>query len=246
MIIDFDSYNDMINFPVTENETIGYIKNTAKIYTYDSIRGKWITSNEDKCLIKEVSVSDSSSVIQKLSANSYSIYSGITSTCTKLGFVLEDLPDTKYLYEYKCKFTTPATLGITVFSIGGPGSSTVIVGDILSSRLIKFTAAQLNYIYATLADQIILTATSSIYYTTSTSTLTVGTDNLVLTGSLADDAYFLLGSDFGTVIALGSFSYDYPALLEDITWLVSEPALLANTIYEIAISNGTAIMVGSV
>lgn len=246
MIINFNTYDEMNNWPNPTNEDIGIVKVLAKSYTYDSTQGKWISTNEDKCLIKEVSVSDTSSVIQKLSANSYSIYSGITSTCTKLGFVLEDLPDTKYLYEYKCKFTTPATLGITVFSIGGPGSSTVIVGDILSSRLIKFTAAQLNHIYATLADQIILTATSSIYYTTSTSTLTVGTDTLVLTESSTEDAYFLLGSDFGTVIALGSFNYDYPALLEDITWLVSEPALLANTIYEIAISNGTAIMVGSV
>jgi len=246
MIMDFDSYEDMINFPVTEDETIGYIKNTAKIYTYDSTRGTWITSNDDKCLIKEITVGDTTSVIQKLSANSYSIYSGITATCTKLGFVLEELPDTKYLYEYKCKFTTPATLNITVFSIGGPNSSVVIVGDILSSRIIKFSANQLNHIYATLADQIIITATSSIYYTSSTHTLTVGTDTLELTGSLTEDAYFLLGSDFGTIIALGSYSYDYPYLLEDITWLVSEPALLANTIYEVAISNGTAIMVGSV
>lgn len=170
----------------------------------------------------------------------------IDSSVVTLLFILETLPDVYYEYEYRTRFITPETLGITTFKVAGPGNEIVAVGNTLNSKVIKFSAAQLNHIYATLADQTIVTATASISYVTATSTLSVGAETFVLDGSATEDVYFVCSSAFGVVTAIGASESDVPTLYQDVTWIGLDPDLVGGKTYEISVVSGCAVIGGSV
>lgn len=246
MAIYFNSYSDMVNFPIPINGTIGVIKSLAKSYTFDATEGKWISSNDDKVLIKTLTAPDGITKFSPaINSGEYSKLENIHSSIAALIISLAELPDANFAYTYTARFATPATMGITTFKAVGPGFIRVAVAHDLTSRVIKFSAAQLNHIYATLADQTIVTATESISYVTATSTLSVGTETLVLDGSATEDVYFVCSSTFGVVTAVGT-EFDLPTLYDNVTWIGTAPSLEAGKTYEISVLNGLAVISGSV
>jgi len=167
----------------------------------------------------------------------------IDSSVTTLICVLNPLPDEIYEHEYRFKFSTAGTLGINTFKVVGPAVAAVAMTNDLSSKVIKFTATQLNSIYALVADQILVDATLDVTYTAATHTLSVGSETLVLDGLSDSDIYFVCDANFGIVTALGSI---VPFVFENVTWMQSEPSMLPSKTYEFSVVDNCAIFVGSV
>lgn len=61
-----------------------------------------------------------------IAVNEYTTLGNISSDMTSLVVSMDTLPDNDYYYEYKFKFTTPETLGITTFSVLDPSGSPVM------------------------------------------------------------------------------------------------------------------------
>ena len=61
-----------------------------------------------------------------IAINEYTTLGNISSAMTSLVVSMDTLPDNDYYYEYKFKFTTPETLGITTFSVLAPSGSPVV------------------------------------------------------------------------------------------------------------------------
>jgi len=61
-----------------------------------------------------------------IAINEYTTLGNISSAMTSLVVSMDTLPDNDYYYEYKFKFTTPETLGITTFSVLDPSGSPVV------------------------------------------------------------------------------------------------------------------------
>jgi hypothetical protein len=105
-------------WPNPENDDIGIINSIAKSYTYDSVFGKWLTPNDDKVLfVTQNCADDVTSFSPSIEPNCYTTLGNIHSLITSLVINCVTPTDTKYAYSYKCKFTTPVTLGITAFSV---------------------------------------------------------------------------------------------------------------------------------
>lgn len=118
MIINFNTYNDMLAWPNPTNGDIGVINSRAKSYTYDSTQDKWLSENDDKVRYVTTRCADSvTEFAPSLQPNCYTTLDNIHSLVTSLIIGCAELPDTKYVYIFQCKFTTPATLGITTFSV---------------------------------------------------------------------------------------------------------------------------------
>jgi len=170
----------------------------------------------------------------------------IRSTLSSLTLKMSELPDTDHAYSFHATMTPLSNLGITTFKVVGPGNSILAIGDTLTSKVIKFSAEQLNHLYASLADQTLVTATASISYAVVTHTLSVGTETIVLDGAATDDAYFVCSGVFGVVTAIGAMEFDPPTLYRDVTWLGTAPALVGGKTYEISVVNGCGVIGGSV
>jgi len=118
MIINFNTYADMLAWPNPVNGTIGVITSIAKSYIYDSDFSKWLTENDSKVEYVTQNCLDSiTEFAPSIQPNSYTTLTNIHSAITSLIIHCATLVDTKYAYIYQCKFTTPATLAITTFSI---------------------------------------------------------------------------------------------------------------------------------
>ncbi|MCK9615853.1 MAG: hypothetical protein M0R48_10285 [Candidatus Omnitrophica bacterium] len=182
-------------------------------------------------------------IVTKINADISRRLGTIDSSVTTLICVLNPLPDEIYEHEYRFKFSTADTLGISAFKVVGPSVAAVATANDLSSKVIKFTATQLNSIYALVADQILVDATLSVTYTAETHTLSVGAETLVLDGLSDSDVYFVCDTNFGTVTALGSV---VPSVFESVTWMQSAPSLLPSKTYEFSVVDNCAIFVGSV
>lgn len=167
----------------------------------------------------------------------------IDSSVTTLICVLNPLPDELYEHEYRFKFSTAGTLGIDTFKVVGPSVAPVAITNDLSSKVIKFTATQLNAIYALVADQILVDATLNVAYTAATHTLSVGAETLVLDGLSDSDVYFVCDTNFGLVTALGPI---VPSVFGSVIWMQSAPSLLPSKTYEFSVVDNCAIFVGSV
>lgn len=170
----------------------------------------------------------------------------IRSTLSSLTLKMSELPDTDHAYSFHATMTPLSNLGITTFKVVGPGNSILAVGDTLTSKVIRFSAAQLNSIYATLLDQTLVAATAIISYVKSTHTLSVGSEIIILDGAATEDAYFVCSATFGVVTAIGAMEFDVPTLYRDVTWLGTAPALVGGKTYEISVVNGCAVIGGSV
>ena len=213
---------------------------------YEASTGLWIKKNISTIINVITAPSETIKFSPIANAGEYTKLENILSTITTFIISLGPLPDTTNAYNYSIQFSTPETLGITAFNVVGPGNASVAVGNILSSRVLQFSAAQLNHIYATLADQTLVTATSSISYAVATSTLSVGSETLVLNGAATEDVYFVCSSTFGTVTAVVSNEFDIPKLYDNVTWLGTAPSLEASKTYEVSVCNGLAVIAGSV
>ena len=118
MIIHFNTYSDMIAWPNPVNGTIGVITSIAKSYIYDSDFSKWLTENDSKVeYVTQNCIDTITEFAPVIQPNSYTTLTNIHSAITSLIIHCAALVDTKYAYIYQCKFTTPATLAITTFSI---------------------------------------------------------------------------------------------------------------------------------
>jgi len=170
----------------------------------------------------------------------------IRSTLSSLTLKMSELPDTDHAYSFHATMTPLSNLGITTFKVVGPGNSILAIGETLTSKVIRFSADQLNHLYASLADQTLVTATASISYAVVTHTLSVGTETIVLDGAATDDAYFVCSGVFGVVTAIGAMEFDPPTLYRDVTWLGTAPALVGGKTYEISVVNGCGVIGGSV
>jgi hypothetical protein len=118
MIINFNTYNDMQAWPNPVNGDIGIISSIAKSYTYDSTFGKWLEPVQYKYMNVTKSVDDGATEwAPSIDVNEYTTLNNISSSMTSLIISMGDLPDSYYSYEYKFRFTTPSTLGLTTFSV---------------------------------------------------------------------------------------------------------------------------------
>src|SRR5574344_2956476 len=110
----------------------------------------------------------------------------LPSTLETLVFVLEPTADSGKRHQYWIDFSTGATMSGTDFRVVRDTGAAAAAGDDLSSAVIRFTADQLNAIYALTADATLVTGTLSISYAVSTHILTVGSETVTLDGSAAE------------------------------------------------------------
>ncbi|MFA6690209.1 MAG: hypothetical protein WCS18_12125 [Sphaerochaetaceae bacterium] len=174
--------------------------------------------------------------------DSYCDLGTLEATLETLLVVLDSVPESSWLHQHAGTFATPAAIALTSFTVAGPGRSAMAVGNDPSSRVIAFTAEQLNAIRAMTADATLVTAASSISYAYATKILTVGSETLDLTTAQTAAAYFLLSSTFGAVTAVGSV---VPYLLDSVKW-ISDPAIAASTVFEFSVGpNKLGVIAGA-
>jgi hypothetical protein len=108
----------MISWPNPNNGDMGIIDLTNKIYTYNSTVSAWLNTCEDKKVnVTKLAPDEATSWNPTINVNEYTTLENISSIMTSLVISMDNLPDSWYSYEYRFKFTTPSTLGITVFSV---------------------------------------------------------------------------------------------------------------------------------
>ena len=118
MNINFSTYEAMLAWPNPQDGDMGIIDLINKTYTYNSTVESWLNACQDKNVNTTKSAPDgATSWSPTIVVNEYTTLGNISSSMTSLVISMGDLPDVWYSYEYKFKFTTPLTLGITTFSV---------------------------------------------------------------------------------------------------------------------------------
>ena len=212
----------------------------------DTVHWKLLYNTAEVINVIEVVENENHAATVTIPYGYFNKIANIRSTLSSLTLKMSELPDTDHAYSFHATMTPLSNLGITTFKVVGPGNSILAIGDTLTSKVIRFSSAQLNHLYATLADQTLVTATALISYVSSTHTLSVGTETIVLDGAATEDAYFVCSAAFGVVTAVGAMEFDPPTLYQDVTWLGTAPALVGGKTYEISVVNGCGVIGGSV
>lgn len=118
MIINFNTYDEMIAWTNPAHNDIGIVKVLQKSYTYNGTIQLWLCPVQDKCVhITQTIPTGATTWAPTIAINEYTYLSGLTSDVTSLIVSMAELPDTWYEYEFRFKFDTPSTLGITTFQV---------------------------------------------------------------------------------------------------------------------------------
>lgn len=118
MIINFNTYNDMISWPNPNANDVGIVRTLQKAYTYNNSVQQWLCPVQDKSEIASKLAPDGATeYAPTIGFNEYTFIENITSAMTSLIITCAEMPDNVYEYEFRFRFTTPATLGITTFQV---------------------------------------------------------------------------------------------------------------------------------
>jgi hypothetical protein len=118
MNINFSTYASMLAWPNPNDGDMGIIDLINKTYTYNAVAEKWLCPDQDKNVNVTKSAADGATEwAPTIDVNEYTTLNNISSSMTSLIISMGALPDSYYSYEYKFRFTTPATLGLTTFSV---------------------------------------------------------------------------------------------------------------------------------
>lgn len=118
MIINFNTYNDMISWPNPNANDVGIVRTLQKAYTYVNTSQRWVCPVQNKSDMTIKRADDGAvSFAPTIGFNEYTWIENITSAMTSLIITCAEMPDNYYEYEFRFRFTTPATLGITTFQV---------------------------------------------------------------------------------------------------------------------------------
>ena len=118
MIINFNTYADMLAWPNPQPNDVGIVRNLQKAYAFVNTSQRWVCHVQDKYINIAKRVPDEATeYAPTIEFNEYAFIENITSAMTSLIITCGEMPDNYYEYEFKFRFTTPSTLGITTFQV---------------------------------------------------------------------------------------------------------------------------------
>lgn len=127
MIINFNTYSDMIAWPNPQPNDVGIVHTLQKAYTYVNRSQRWLCHVQDKPVMTIKRADDGAvSFAPTIGFNEYTWIENITSAMTSLIITCAEMPDNYYEYEFSFRFTTPATLGITTFQVKDSNRQNVV------------------------------------------------------------------------------------------------------------------------
>ena len=127
MIINFNTYNDMLAWPNPNPNDIGIVRVLQKSYIYNNSVQQWLCYVQDKAAITAKRADDGTVTwAPTIGFNEYTFLENITSAMTSLIITCGEMPDNVYEYEFRFRFTTPATLGITTFQVKDSNRQNVV------------------------------------------------------------------------------------------------------------------------
>src|SRR5574344_84228 len=127
MIINFKSYEEMLAKPNVSDGDVGVIASTGESYEYKTSEQVWIRRSQKRCnkTLLTPGINENISWAPTVNPEEFTVLGNITSVMTSLVINLSAPPDSLYCYEYNFRFTTPAALGITTFSVLDHNSTAV-------------------------------------------------------------------------------------------------------------------------
>lgn len=127
MIINFNTYEDMQAWPNSQPNDVGIVRNLQKAYTYVNTSQRWVCHVQDKYINIAKRVPDEATeYAPTIGFNEYTFIENITSAMTSLIITCAAMPDNFYEYEFRFRFTTPSTLGITTFQVKDSNQQSVV------------------------------------------------------------------------------------------------------------------------
>lgn len=127
MIINFNTYNDMLAWPNPSANDVGIVRALQKSYIYNNSVQQWVCLVQDKAVITAKRAPDDAVTwTPTIGFNEYTFLENITSAMTSLIITCGEMPDNYYEYEFRFRFTTPATLGITTFQVKDSNRQNVV------------------------------------------------------------------------------------------------------------------------
>ena len=127
MIINFNTYSDMLAWPNPQPNDVGIVHTLQKAYTYVNTSQRWLCHVQDKSVMTIKRADDGAvSFAPTIGFNEYTWIENITSAMTSLIITCAAMPDNFYEYEFRFRFTTPETLGITTFQVKDSNRQNVV------------------------------------------------------------------------------------------------------------------------
>ena len=118
MIINFNTYNDMLNWPNPQHNDIGIVTVLQKSYTYNGTIQQWLCHAQDRCIeTTQVAPTGATEWAPTINVNEFTHLTNISSDMTSLIITMGAIPDPLYYYEFRFNFETPSTLNLATFQV---------------------------------------------------------------------------------------------------------------------------------